>query len=112
MKIKIFNNGNGWFFPIGNYKDKNEKPIFVNVRFPQNYCPEPSFTPDQNNKCNKTIFINEGSFSKYINDKGELKIILTVFMYELLTDINLQKEDPTMFGNTNNVIDSKDLPFY
>ena len=110
MKLNIYNNSNGWFYPIGNYKNKEEKPLFVNVNFSQNHCPEPTYQPEPNGKCKKTIFVNEASFNKYTNDKGDLKLSMTIFAYELLTNIDL--EDTSKFGNTYDNIKADDLPFY
>ena len=117
MKFRVYNNGNGWFFPICNYKNKEEKPLFVSVKFAQNHCPELTYVPDENGKCKKTIFINESSLNKYYNDKGDLKLTMTIFEYERLTDIDLQekgyeKDETGMFGNDNKQFQPDDLPFY
>lgn len=101
MKLNLYNKGNGWYVPIGNYKDKEEKPLFMNVRFAQNYCPELSYLPDSNGNCKKTIYVNEGSFNKYIDAKGNLRITFTIFNYDTIVNTN------------NNVkIDKDELPFF
>lgn len=100
MKLNIYSKGNGWYVPIGNYKNKEEKPIFMNLRFPPQHCPEPNFVPDNSGSCKKTIIVNEGSFNKYINDKNELKLNLTIFNYEI----------PSSTSNNLNFTQD-DLPF-
>ena len=112
MKVRIFNRQNGWYIPIRNYKNSNESPFYLNVYFSQKHCPEPSYIENNDGYCSKNIIVNEGSFNKYINNKGDLKISLTVFDYETLEDIEIVKDDTGMFGHPNNIIDAKDLPFY
>ena len=107
MKLRIYNNGNGWFVPIGNYKNKEEKPIYMNISFPKNHAPEPTYVPGLDGKCKKDIIVDEASFNKYTNDKGELKLSLTVFKYELPGTI-----DDSKFGYTNPSIEPDQLPFY
>lgn len=109
MKTKIYSKGNGWYILIGNYKDKNEKPIFMNVKFPKGYSPEPTFVPDSDGNCKKEIIINEGSFNKYFNDKGELKLSLSIFNYEIPSNVENIELDESKFGST---ITRDELPFY
>ncbi len=104
MKLDIFNNGYGWSFGIGNYKNKQEEPIWVKLKFVDGYTLEPTYNPDDKGKDKKRIFVNEASFNKYYDDKGKLKITMSIFKYELLSDIEL---------TDNNVrVEEKDLPFY
>lgn len=128
MKITIYNSGYGWSFPIGNYKNKNEEPIWVNCYFIENYTLEPMFTPNEKGKDSRKIFINEGSFNKYVDANGKLHVTLSIFSYELiskidLTENNLVLEDGTryqsklndgdtdMFGG-NIKVEEEELPFY
>ena len=128
MKIWIYNNGYGWSFPIGNYRDKNEEPIWVKLKFVDGYASEPIYEPKDNGKDSKKICVNEGSFDKYIDKKGILNIKLSVFNYDLLSDIeltenNMMSQDGTryqtrlsdgnedMFGASTK-IEENDLPFY
>lgn len=100
MKLQIYSNGNGWYIPIGNYRDKTEEPIFLNINFSKNHCLAPTFIPDQKGKCKKTIYVNEGSLSKRIDAKGDLKLTLTIYNYDLQESTN------------NNVeIKNDELPF-
>lgn len=127
MKLKIMNNGYGWFVPIRNFKDKNEKPIFMNIYFAKNKCIEPMFDPDNSGKDKKIIDIKEASFNKYEDNKG-LHLSMTIFDYEQLSSIEptennmmmdngeryqtrLNDGNRDMFGGSSN-IDSDNLPFY
>lgn len=128
MKLHIYNYGNGWRLPIGNYRNKKEKSIWVKLKFADGYSFEPTYNPDEKGKDYKKIFVNEGSFNKFVDDEGVLHLTLTVFNYELLTDIeltenNLMNEDgeryqtklsdgeSDMFGASTK-IEEDDLPFY
>lgn len=102
MKINIYNSGYGWSFPIGNYRKKDEDPIWVNLKFIDGYTFEPIFDPDVNGKDHKKIFVNEGSFNKYVDDKGKLHLTMSIFNYDLLTDIELTE---------NNVVDDSGKRF-
>lgn len=107
MKIRIYNKGNGWYLPIGNYKNKEEKPIFMNIKFPKGFAPEPTYVPDLDGNCKKDLIVNEASFNKYTNDKGELKLSMSIFQYEIP-----QEMDDSKFGYTNPSIGQDELPFY
>ena len=129
MKLTIYNNGYGWSFPIGNYRNKSEEPIWVKLKFVANYTLEPTYSPNDTGKDVKKIFVNECSFDKHYDKTGKLNISMSVFSYELLTDIELKEEnmvndqtekryqtqlndgDSNMFGGNVNV-EEEDLPFY
>lgn len=104
MKIKMFNQGKGWYISASNYKDRQDK-AFMNLHFSANHCQEPTFKDNGRGFSVMDIDVQEATFTSY---KG--KIGLTIFKYEQLSDIDL---DTSKFGSaieTN--ISPEDLPFY
>lgn len=96
MIVNIFSKGKGWYTPVFNYKDKNEKPFMVWYKFVKGYTPEPTFIPDDEGRCKKTIIINQASFNKYIDKDGEINFTISVFNYELPeknNDVNVELDD-------------------
>lgn len=109
MKVKIFNSGKGWYVSASNYKDKEDK-AYMNLHFAQSLCAEPDYQDNGRGFSVQDIDIQEAKFTSY---KG--KIGLTVFKYELLTNIEL--EDTSKFGGSrsglgSNIVEPDDLPWY
>ena len=113
MKTRMFNRGKGWYVSANNYKDPNDK-AYMNVHFTRD-CGEPVVDMNDKGYSVKDIEVLEGKYNSY---KGVIG--LTVFKYELLSDINLEEKqyqtplndgDSDMFGRKN-VIEENDLPFY
>lgn len=113
MKTRIFNKGNGWYVSAKNYKDDTDK-AYMNIHFTRE-CGEPEVDMNDKGYSVKDINILEGKFNSY---KGVIG--LTVFNYELLTDIDLEEKQyqtplndgqSDMFGRKN-IIEENDLPFY
>lgn len=108
MKQKIFNSGKGWYISASNYKDKNDK-AYLNIYFPKGT--EPDYVDNGRGFSVQDIDIIEAKFTSY-----QGKIGLTVFKYELLTNIDLT-QDNSMFGGSrsdlaDNIINPEDLPWY
>jgi hypothetical protein len=109
MKVKIFNQGKGWYISATNYKDNNDK-AYMNVHFAQSHCAEPTYQDNGRGFSVQDIDIIEAKFTSYKNKVG-----LTIFKYELLTNVDLN--DTSNFGGSrsglgSNVIEPDDLPFY
>ncbi len=105
MKIKIFNKGKGWYVSASNYKDSNDK-AYMGLFFPYG---EPTYQENEKGYSVIDIDIQEAKFTSY---KG--KIGLTVFKYELFSNIDL--EDNSKFGGSrdglgDNLFEDDDLPF-
>lgn len=114
MKQKIFNQGKGWYISATNYKDREDK-AYMNLHFSKNHCFEPEYIDNGRGFSVQDIDIEEAIFTSY---KG--KIGLTIFKYELLTNISLLNENEpytSNFGGNrdtlgDNIIEPDDLPFY
>lgn len=108
MKLRIFNKGKGWYVSATNYKDNNDK-AYMNVYFTKN-CGEPNYVHSDKGYSVIDIDVIEATFNSY-----KQKIGMTIFKYDLLTDIPIEKgyePDTGMFGYKNDFIEEKDLPFY
>ena len=97
MKLKMYNNGKGWYVPCHNYRDENDK-AYLNIYFAK--CEEPQGTEAE-------IIVDEARHGCY---KG--KIQLSIFKYH-----TKKNDDNSMFGGNradagNNIIKPDDLPFY
>lgn len=109
MKQKIFNRGRGWYIPASNYKDPQDK-VYINLYFPYG---QPEYVESDKGYSAIDIDIQEGKFTSYKNNPG-----LTIFKYELLSNIDLVKEetDSKMFGGSrddlgDNIITDDDFPW-
>lgn len=115
MKIKMFNKGQGWYVSATNYKNKQDK-AYMNLHFSSNHCQEPVYEDNGRGFSVQDIDIQEAIFSAY---KG--KIGLTIFKYELLTNVSLDKKESAYNSNFGGEvansyqsldIQPNDLPFY
>lgn len=114
MKVRLFNKGTGWYVSASNYKDKQDK-AYMNIHFSQNHCQEPIYEDNGRGFSTQEIDIQEAIFTSYKN-----KIGLTIFKYDLLTNVSLEEEkEPysSNFGGNrdtlgDNIVDPDDLPFY
>lgn len=95
MKVKLFNNGKGWYVAAKNYRDEKDK-AYMNVHFAK--CEEP-----QGNQID--IVIDEARFGAY-----QGKIQLTVFHYSTVDNSNFGGDRAGIEQSVN--IDKEDLPFF
>ena len=107
MKQKIFNRGKGWYVFATNYKDENDK-AYLNLYFPSG---EPEYTENERGYSVIYIDIQEAKFTAY---KG--KIGLTVFKYEMLSEVKKDEQYAKFGGDRSDLhrsagIQDDDLPF-
>lgn len=111
MKVKIFNQGKGWYVSCTNYKDANDK-AYMNLHFASSKCAKPSYVDNGRGFSVQDIDIQEAKFTSY---KG--KVGMTIFKYELLTNVDMLKQDDnSMFGGIrddlgDNIITDDDFPW-
>ena len=114
MKTRIFSKGQGWYISATNHKDQNDK-CYINLYFPKNT--DPVYQDNGRGFSMKDIDIEDAKFTSYKNKAG-----LTIFKYTEIKEgpeqnseayqIPLSNGNSDMFGHTNNLISSDDLPFY
>ena len=116
MKLKIYNNGKGWYTVAKNYKDKEDK-AYLSVFFPPNRCDEPNGTQNEKGK-SAYIEIEEASINSYQNKASGF----TIFKYREIEDqhnierntmerITLEKRQNSS-GTSYAGLKQDDLPFY
>lgn len=101
MKVRVFSKGQGWYVSATNYKDKQDK-AYMNLHFSQNHCLEPIYEDNGRGFSVQELDIQEAIFTSY---KG--KIGMTIFKYEQLTDIDLNKE--TQYQQTSLTGTNRDI---
>ena len=115
MKIRMFNKGTGWYISASNYKDREDK-AYANVHFSKNHCQEPKYIDNGRGFSVQDIDVKEGIFTSY---KG--KIGITIFKYDLLTNISMNEQNEPYTSNFGGDradsyqsldIEPNDLPFY
>lgn len=116
MKVKIFNSGGkGWYISASNYKDRQDK-AYMNVHFSKNHCQGIRYEDNGMGFSTQDIDIQEAVFTSY---KG--KIGITIFKYDLLSNISLDEEEEPYTSNFGGdradsyksvEIEQQELPFY
>ena len=106
MKLKIYNNGKGWYTVAKNYKDKEDK-AYLSVFFPPNRCEEPTGTQNEKGK-SAYIEIEEASINSYQNKASGF----TIFKYREIEDQHTIERTQTSSGTSYAGLKQDDLPFY
>lgn len=102
MKQRLFNRGQGWYIPVKNYKDDNDK-AYCNVHFVRGT--EPKAIIGGQGYAVEDIDIIEWTLNCY---KG--KIGLTVFRYEPINKQSQNQYDTGVIQHKTD--DMRELPFY